>query len=194
MDKEKNATVLNYMRGLHSCLGELIKQDINGIADRIFEAYENNSRIFIMGNGGSATTASHFASDLAIGASVHGRRHLRVTSLTDNVAMITSLANDIGYRFVFEQQLIGQVEEGDIVIGITASGNSINILKAVEFARNNGALIMGFIGFGGGKFEELTDKCIVLSSKDYGQVEDAHLCLVHIVSNLVRKRIANGFR
>ena len=186
------SSIQNYIKGLNHCLEELFQQDIDKVVDIILDAYKKGKRIFIMGNGGSASTASHFARDLAIGAAVKGKPRLRAISLTDNVATLTALANDIDYSSIFEQQLVGQVEEGDVAIGISASGNSPNVLKAIEFARKNGALTIGFIGFGGGKLKELAHKCIVLSSKDYGQVEDAHLCLAHIISYLVKEKIANG--
>ncbi|MCJ7656081.1 MAG: SIS domain-containing protein [Dehalococcoidia bacterium] len=186
------SSIQNYIKGLNHCLEELLEQDIDKIVEIIFDAYKKGKQIFIMGNGGSASTASHFARDLAIGAAVKGRPRLRATSLTGNVATLTALANDIDYSSIFEQQLVGQVDEGDVAIGICASGNSPNVLKAIEFARKNGALTVGFIGFGGGKLKKLTHKCIVLSSKDYGQVEDAHLSLAHIISYLVKEKIANG--
>lgn len=184
--------VENYIKGLYECLEELSRQNIEEIADIIFDAYKKGKQIFIMGNGGSATTASHLARDLRIGTAIEGKPRVHATSLTDNVAVITALANDIDYSSIFEQQLIGQSDEGDVVIGISASGNSPNVLKAIEFARKNGAVTVGFIGFGGGKLKELVHKCIVLSSKDYGQVEDIHLSLAHIVAYLVKGRIASG--
>ncbi len=184
--------VENYIKGICHCLEELSRQDIEGIADIIFNAWKKEKMIFIMGNGGSATTASHFARDLKIGTAAKGKPRVRSISLTDNVALITALANDIDYSSIFEEQLIGQVEEDDVVIGISASGNSTNVLKAVEYARRNGAITIGFIGFGGGKLKELAHKSIVLSSRDYGQVEDIHLSLAHIISCLVKERIADG--
>lgn len=183
--------VQDYIKGLYQCLEELSEQNIEGIADITFDAYKKGKQIFIMGNGGSASTASHFARDLTIGAAIAGKPRLRAVSLTDNVALITALANDIDYSSIFEQQLIGQLNEDDVVIGISASGNSPNILKATEFARSNGAITVGLIGFGGGKLKGLVHKCIVLSSRDYRQVEDVHLSLAHIVSSLVKGRIAN---
>jgi len=178
--------VQEYIKGISNCLEELSGQDLEEIADVIFDAYQKGKRVFIMGNGGSASTASHFARDLQIGTAASGKPRLRVTSLTDNVAFITALANDIDYSSIFEEQLIGQLEEGDVVIGISASGNSPNVLKAIEYARRNGAVT---IGFGGGKLRELTHKSVVLSSKDYGQVEDVHVISAHITSYLVREKI-----
>ncbi len=186
--------IKDYIKGLYQCLEELSEQNIWGIADVIFNAYKDSKQVFIMGNGGSAATASHFARDLAVGTAIGGKPRLRATSLTDNVAFITAIANDIDYSSIFEQQLIGQLNEGDVVIGISASGNSANVLQAIEFARSNGAITVGVIGFGGGKLKELAHKYIVLSSRDYGQVEDIHLSLAHIISYLVRERIANGTR
>lgn len=187
----KNKVIEDYLKGLCFCLDEISQQDLEGIADIIFTAYKKGSQVFIMGNGGSATTASHFARDLQIGTAVEGKPRVRTISLTDSVTMITALANDIDYSSIFKEQLVGQIEEGDVVIGISASGNSPNVLKAIEFARGQGAITVGFIGFGGGKLKEFVHKAIILSSRDYGQVEDVHLSLDHIVSCLVRERIAN---
>lgn len=188
----KNKIISDYIEGLRSCLDELSAQDIEGIADIIFDACNKGKQVFILGNGGSATTASHFARDLQIGTAIEGKPRVRATSLTDNIACVTSLANDIDYDSIFKEQLIGQVGEGDVVIGISASGNSPNVLRGIEFARSQGAIIVGFIGFGGGKLQELSHKCIVLSSRDYGQVEDVHLTLDHIISYLVKDKLANG--
>ena len=182
----------DYVKGLIKCLEELSRQNVEEVADIIFGAWKKGKRIFIMGNGGSATTASHFARDLQIGAAVKGKPRVQAVSLTDNVALMTALANDIDYSSIFEEQLVGQLGEGDVVVGISASGNSANVLKAIEYARKNGAMTIGFIGFGGGKLKGLTCKSIVLSSKDYRQVEDIHLSLAHIVSYLIRERIAGG--
>ena len=108
------------------------------------------------------------------------------------VAILTALANDINYSSIFKEQLANLLDEGDVVIGISASGNSPNILEGIEFARNKGARTIGFAGFGGGRLKELAEKCIVLASMDYGQVEDAHMSLAHIISYLVKEKIANG--
>ena len=180
--------IQDYIGGLNECLGELSQQNIEEIADIISNACRKSKQIFIMGNGGSATTASHFAGDLRIGAATEGKPRVQATSLTDNQALITAIANDKGYEYIFEEQLIGQLKEGDVVIGISGSGNSTNLLKAIEYARRNGATAIGFIGFGGGKLKELVHRSIVLSSNDYGQVEDVHLSLAHIISYLVRRR------
>lgn len=190
--KSAHEIISDYLNGLRFCLDELSEKDIGQIVDIIMKAHADNRKVIFMGNGGSATTASHFARDVSIGTAAEGKPRLRAASLADNVAMITSLANDVDYNSIFKEQLVGQLDKGDVVIGISASGNSPNVLEAIKFARSQGAVTVGLIGFGGGKLKELVDKSIVLSSRDYGQVEDTHLVLDHIVTCLVRERIANG--
>ncbi|MGE0902412.1 MULTISPECIES: SIS domain-containing protein [Dehalococcoides] len=179
-----------YLGGLSHCLEELAAQDISGVAELIYQAYSRRRQIFIVGNGGSASTASHMARDLRIGTALRGKPRLRTCSLADNVAFITSLANDVNYESIFTEQLIGQIEPGDVLIAISCSGNSANVVRAVEYANECGASTVGLTGFGGGKLLELCDRCIVLSSCDYGQVEDVHLSLGHIFSCMVKARIA----
>jgi D-sedoheptulose 7-phosphate isomerase len=105
------------------------------------------------------------------------------------MAVITARANDIDYGSIFKEQLVTYLNKGDVVIGISASGNSPNVLNAIEYAGDRGAVTIGFSGFNGGKLKELAQKSIVLSSRDYGQVEDSHLCLSHIISYIVREKI-----
>ncbi len=190
--KSEHEIIGDYLKGLRSCLEEIAEKDIIEIVDIIMKACSDGKKVIFMGNGGSATTASHFARDISIGTATEGKPRVRAISLADSIAAITSLANDVGYNSVFKEQLIGQVDKGDVVIGISASGNSPNVLEAMEYARSAGAVTVGFIGFGGGKLKELSDKSIVLSSRDYGQVEDAHLVLDHIFTCLVKERIASG--
>ncbi len=190
--KSEHEIIGDYVKGLRSCLDEIVEEDIIEIVDIIMKACSDGKKVFFMGNGGSATTASHFARDISIGTAKEGKPRVRALSLADSIAAITSLANDVGYNSVFKEQLIGQMDKGDVVIGISASGNSPNVLEAMEYARSAGAVTVGFIGFGGGKLKELSDKSIVLSSRDYGQVEDTHLVLDHIFTCLVKERIAGG--
>jgi len=190
--KSEHEIIGDYLQGLRSCLDEIAEKDVIEIVDIIMKACSDGKKVIFMGNGGSATTASHFARDISIGTAKEGKPRVRAISLADSIAAITSLANDVGYSSVFKEQLIGQLDRGDVVIGISASGNSPNVLEAMEYARSEGAITVGFIGFGGGKLKELVDKSIVLSSRDYGQVEDTHLVLDHIFTCLVKERIASG--
>jgi D-sedoheptulose 7-phosphate isomerase len=141
-----------------------------------------------MGNGGSAATASHFACDLSKGTIVEGKSRFKVISLNDNMPLITALSNDFGYERVFIEQLMNLISEKDVVIGITASGNSENILQAVDYARGKRAITVGFIGFGGGKLKEMVDEHITVSSMSYEQVENIHLILSHAIAKYFRER------
>lgn len=186
--------IQDYIKGLYECLDELSHQEkkIERMANIIFEAYKKGKQVFIMGNGGGASTASHCALGFEKQSAVEGKPRLKSKSLSDNVALITAWANDVDYASIFVEQLKNQVEKDDVVIGISASGNSPNVLRAIEYAKDKGAITIGFTGFGGGKLKQLADEYIVLSSADYGQVEDTHLTLTHILSDILKERIANG--
>ncbi len=184
--------VQEYIAGVKESLSEVSAEQVEEIVDIIVNAWVRRKRIFVMGNGGSATTASHFARDLQIGTGRENKPRIRAVCLTDSVALITSLANDKDYASIFSEQLTDQLEPGDVVIGISASGNSLNVLKAIEYAREKGAITIGLVGFGGGRLKALADKAIVLSKKDYRQVEDVHMVLAHVISCLVGERIAHG--
>jgi D-sedoheptulose 7-phosphate isomerase len=188
-DTQNTNILQNYLSGLQLCISEISNQDIEGIADILFEAYQNNRRIFIFGNGGSAATASHMVCDLRKGTALPGKPRLKVTSLTDNIPLFTAIANDLNYDSVFVEQLISQVEKGDVAIGISASGNSPNVLKAIQYASEQGATTIGFTAFGGGKLKDMADKSINLSTRDFGQAEDIHLSLGHILKELIKAKI-----
>jgi D-sedoheptulose 7-phosphate isomerase len=183
----------DYMKGLRVCLDEVVLQEknIERIADIIFRAYKNGKQVFVIGNGGSASTASHCALGFEKQSAIEGKPRIRSKSLTDNVALITALANDINYTSIFKEQLVNQLDDGDVLVAISASGNSPNIIQAAEYAKGRGAIIVGFIGFGGGKLKELADESVCLISKNYGQVEDTHLALTHILSDILKERIAS---
>ena len=172
----------SYVRGIASCQEEVSLEKLDTILNVLSEAQRERRRIFILGNGGSATTASHMACDLGKGAAVPGLPRLRAISLTDNTALLTAWANDASYESVFKEQLATLLEPGDVVIGISASGNSPNVLRAIEFANQHGALTIGFIGFGGGKLKDLVQIDITVSSRNYGVVEDFHCVLNHVLA------------
>lgn len=185
--------VQTYLNGLNHCLEELSQQEdkIENAARIIFESYRKGGWIFVLGNGGSASTASHCALGFAKQSAVAGKPRLKSKSLADNIGLITAWGNDESFESVFLQQLINELEPQDVVIGISASGNSPNVLRAMNYATSLGAKTIGFTGFGGGRLQLCTDCCITLTCKDYGQVEDAHLALTHILSGLLKERIAH---
>jgi D-sedoheptulose 7-phosphate isomerase len=184
--------ITSYLNNLHEAIQELPISDIERVVEVIYQAYQRGSQIFIMGNGGSAATASHFACDLGKGTAAPGKGRFRVMSLNDNVPLMTAYANDFGYEDIFAEQLVNLVQPDDVVIMITASGNSPNILKAAECANEHGAITVGFIGFGGGKLKDMVDYHITISSRDYGNVEDVHLILEHSISAYFRERLTQG--
>lgn len=185
----KKDIVRDYLAGLRVCIDEISRQNVDAVAQAIYEAYLKSKHIYIFGNGGSASTASHFARDLSIGAAAEGKPRVKAVSLADSMVAVTSLANDISYESVFREQLVGQIEAGDVAIGISCSGSSPNVLAAIAYAKENGAATVAFTGFGGGKLKGMADVCINLSSRDYGQVEDMHLALEHMVTYMVRERV-----
>lgn len=178
-----------YRKELNQCFDELNPAYMEEI---VMELLKRGRTIYIIGNGGSASTASHMAVDFSKGTYVPGCHRLRIISLTDNVATITALANDTAYDFIFEEQLKPYLHHSDALIAISASGDSMNILRAVDYANDVGALTIGFSGFGGGALKKLVDISIAVSSRNYGVVEDFHLGLGHILSQFIRQHLEGG--
>jgi D-sedoheptulose 7-phosphate isomerase len=178
-----------YFRALESCYREVSLDKIDCVAGILLDAQEGGRQVFILGNGGSSATASHMACDLSKTAIVPGQRGIRAMSLADNVPVMTAWANDVSYADSFREQLVNFMDRGDVVIGISASGNSPNVLRAIEYANEHGAITVGLIGFGGGKLKDLVHVDITISSRDYGQVEDFHVTLDHILAQYVRQQL-----
>lgn len=179
--------IKDYIRELKFCLAHLDVNKINQVVHILLKAYSDGKTVFILGNGGSASTASHMACDLGKGTlqRVYDRKEkrFRVISLTDNVAVMTAYGNDLSYADIFVQQLQNLVVEEDVVIAISGSGNSTNVIKAVRYAKKNGAITIGFLGFKtGGKLAQLVDIAIIADSKRYGPCEDIHSILNHLIT------------
>jgi D-sedoheptulose 7-phosphate isomerase len=151
------------------------------------EARVNDRQVFAMGNGGSAATASHFVADLGKNTRAEGLPHFRAFALTDNVASITAYANDEGYENIFSQQLAASVQCNDVVIGISASGNSKNVLNAISLANEKGATTIGLTGFDGGKLGSLAQLHIHIPSNRIEQVEDIHMMIEHMVVSAIKE-------
>ena len=183
--------IREYILHLQGVLEHLSLADVRQSINLVMEAYQADRQIFIIGNGGSASTASHVANDLSKGTSLPGLRRFRAISLTDNVATMTAWSNDVCYEDVFVEQLKSLVNSGDLVIGISASGNSENIIRAIRHANAIGCKTIGWIGFGGGKLRQLADVSVVVDSHDYGPVEDVHLILNHILHAWIREELAD---
>ena len=157
---------------------------IEGI-DRLILAFKEDKTIYIAGNGGSAATASHIHEDFVFFLRHFGNKRLKVRSLTNNVPFITAISNDIGYEYVFVEQLKDNFVAGDILIVLSASGNSENVIKAVEFVSKEGGTSIAFVGFEGGRLKDVCDISIFTPNPkgDYGPIEDLHLILGHLIIN-----------
>lgn len=183
-------------RGIQAYLAEtgqlaraLSPDSIKKIVDEIMLAYTRGQTIFIFGNGGSAATASHLACDLGKGTVKEGRRRFKVMSLSDNIPMMTAWANDTDYSQIFCQQLKNFVSPKDVVLGISSSGNSANVLEAFKLAREMGAATIGLTGFQGGKMKELCQLCLVVPSDDMQHIEDVQMVVAHLIFREVQARL-----
>jgi D-sedoheptulose 7-phosphate isomerase len=181
--------VREHMRELDKAIEQLPLRELDQLSEALFRAYRNDRQVFTLGNGGSSSTASHMAADLdknTIGANMH---RFRITCLADNVSIMTALSNDLGYENVFVEQLMNHIRAGDVLIVVSASGNSPNVLKAMHYARSRSAEVAALLGFDGGAARELADIAVVIGSHDYGVVEDAHLIINHILVDYFRARL-----
>ena len=181
-----------YLSGLTEVLDRFDHGRFSEIVDRILDAYHHQARIFVMGNGGSAATASHFACDINKGCCLDLPKKFKMICLNDNLPSLMALANDLDYHAIFEEQLKNFFEPGDLVIGISGSGNSENVLRAVRYARENGGATIGFSGFGGGKLSEIVDTPFVAPVHDMQKVEDLHVILVHMIMQAVYRALHDG--
>jgi D-sedoheptulose 7-phosphate isomerase len=178
-----------YMDELIDLLNRVPRFPIQDVISILAHARFNNKQVIIMGNGGSAATASHFACDLGKGTLMPNLPRFRVIALTDNMPLFSALANDYGYDYVFSEQLQSLIQPGDVVIGISGSGNSPNVLNAIKSARQAKAITIGLIGFDGGLVKDLVDVYIHVPSNHMEQVEDVHLILEHLICTCVRQII-----
>ncbi|OGG14330.1 hypothetical protein A2773_03465 [Candidatus Gottesmanbacteria bacterium RIFCSPHIGHO2_01_FULL_39_10] len=189
---DKYQFVDDYIKELKRCLDRLDRKKISEVIELLIVAYKKGKKIFILGNGGSASNASHIACDLGKGTLLRhyddNEKRFRVISLTDNVAYLTALANDISYEDIFVQQLRNLVDKGDLVMVLSGSGNSSNVIKAVKYAKKKGALTIGFLGFeDGGKLGKMVDTAVIVDSRSYGPCEDIQLVLDHIITGWISK-------
>jgi len=174
----------NYVQRLGQLLDKLDVEALASIIDQIERVRAEGKTIYLIGNGGSSATASHMAEDLAFGTRFREGARLRALCLTDNQPYMTAAANDIGYESVFEEQLRNLLQPGDVVLAISASGNSPNVVNAVEYANRHDAVSIGLVGFDGGRLKESCQIILHVPTEhgEYGPVEDIHLILDHIIT------------
>jgi len=161
--------------------------DLQNVLHLLEEAYHNGHRVFVMGNGGSAATASHFALDLAKNTIMPGAPRLKAISLTDHVPLITAWSNDTAYEHIFAEQLANLVEPGDIVLGISASGNSLNVINAIRLAKQYRAYTVALLGVKGGKIKDMVHAYVLATDENHEQGEDAPMILAHLITRHMRE-------
>jgi D-sedoheptulose 7-phosphate isomerase len=182
----------DYLVGVARAIDELSRTDVSRAVELLVTACRAGRRVYVFGNGGSAATASHMVNDLNKQALVPGAPPMRAIALTDNVPLITAWSNDEDYTQAFVRQLTNFVEPGDVAVGISTSGNSENVLRALVAAREAGAVAIGMTGDVGGRLPACVDCCLYVPSADIGQQEDGHLVLNHVIARAVAHRLGQG--
>lgn len=184
-----------YLNDMGSLVDKIPREKISNIIEIIFNAWKNDKHIFIMGNGGSASTATHFASDLAKTAGVDGKKRIRSTSLTDNMALVSAWTNDFGFDNAYIGQLENFLNPGDVVIALSVHGGrkdwSNNLLKALEYANKNSASTIALTGFDGGEMKNIVDECLIVPIDSTSHVESYHVALHHLITFALKERIKN---
>jgi D-sedoheptulose 7-phosphate isomerase len=184
------AHVDDYVGRLEAALGELPRDQMTRLGETLLRAYRHDKQVFVIGNGGSSSTASHMAADLAKNTIGPNMKRFRIATLSENAAIVTALANDLGYENIFYEQLVNVIRPGDVLIVISASGNSPNVIKAIRFAQQQSAEVVGLLGFDGGEAARLADIPIVVRSHHYGIVEDVHLVINHMLVEYFQRHLA----
>jgi D-sedoheptulose 7-phosphate isomerase len=174
-----------YLERVRAVLLEIRLSELEALLDSIQAAWDEDRTVFIIGNGGSAATASHMATDLGKQTQTHGRRPLRALSLSDNMALITALANDTDYSRIYAEQLRIHARPGDVLIAISCSGESPNILAAIEQARAGGVRVLGLGGGTASRLRELSDVFVGVPDEEYGMIESVHLVIDHCITTLL---------
>jgi D-sedoheptulose 7-phosphate isomerase len=191
--KKPNQFAKDYLGKLKQLLDRLPLADFERVTQAVEAAHAAGKQIFVIGNGGSAATASHMMNDLNKGTLGHKGdapwKRFRVIALTDNVSLMTAWGNDTDYNHIFSEPLKNLAQPGDLLIAISASGNSPNIITAVEAAKQLGVKVVGIAGFAGGKLAKLSDVAFVVPSEDYGPIEDVHMILDHMLTSYFYEKL-----
>jgi D-sedoheptulose 7-phosphate isomerase len=191
-DSQANDPLNQYLVELEEAV-RLLKRDTLWQATQVmFDAWRREAQIFLLGNGGSAATASHMANDLNKLTITPGKPRFKAIALTDNIPLMTAWGNDSSYEDIFAEQLINFIRPGDLVVAISASGNSPNVLRAVQAARQRGAVTIGLTGDTGGKLKGMVDHCILTPTGHICQQEDCHLIAEHAIVNTLKKLVESA--
>jgi D-sedoheptulose 7-phosphate isomerase len=191
----------SYLQEVLSIAKRISREDITKVTELLYEAWRENKQVFLAGNGGSASTAVHFASDLAKFTTVEGKRRFRALALTDNVPLVSALTNDLGWENIYIEQLMNLMRKGDVYVAISVHGGSgkdaagpwsQNLLKAAKFVKENNGKVVGLAGFDGGVLKQIADACIVVPINSTPQVEGFHVVLTHLICARLRELIGGS--
>ena len=191
MERKKNLDnfLLSYKEKLSNLFDSIDNNILESVISQMITTFKNGKKLYVVGNGGSAATASHLQADFQFFVRYFTEFRPKVVALTDNIPLMTAISNDNSYEDVFVEQMKGMFNKGDLLLAISASGNSPNVVKAVEYAKDLGSKTIAFCGFTGGKLKKIADFPIYTpnKNKDYGPVEDIHMILVHMLINFIVK-------
>ena len=190
MDEFRENFINEYLDDIIRILEEIKANNadfFDKLATIFLDARQDNRKIFFCGNGGSASTASHFTSDLAKGTIVEGVPRFKVLSLADNIPQMLAWGNDSCYEDIFIEQLKNLMEPGDVVVGISGSGNSGNVLRAIEYASENDGTTVGITGFDGGKIKDMVDLCLIVPVHNMQKTEDIHMLVDHLTTLMLKE-------
>ena len=182
----------DYIEQLKKHLDTFPHDQFERLIDSMMDAYKEDKRIFVMGNGGSASTASHWVCDINKGCSLHKEKKFKMICLNDSIPTMLAYANDMSYEDIFVEQLKNFFAPGDVVIGISGSGNSLNVLKAIEYARANGGTTVGLCGYSGGRLYHTVDIPILARIDDMQKVEDVHMIVVHMTMQRILRELRSA--
>lgn len=184
------AEISTYLEQEIRTIQNLDVEQINRALNLLLTAFENGNTVYIFGNGGSSATASHYQNDFNKGVSEHTEKKFNFLCLNDNVATVMAVANDIGFEEVFRFQLRGHIKPDDLVVAISGSGNSRNVINAVEYAREQGCKVIGLTGFDGGKLKGLSDVSLHAPVNSMQITEDIHMIFDHLMMSVFYKTLA----
>ena len=177
-----------YLHDLKALLNGIETAQVEPVVEALLDAWRSRKRVLLMGNGGSSSSVSHIVNDLQKNLQLEAGRPLRTLCLCDSTPLLMAWANDTHWENIFAPQVECWVEPGDVVIGVSGSGNSMNVIRGVEAANRAGALTIGLAGYQGGKLREVAQRCLVVPSNNMQRIEDVHMVLLHVIFSAVLER------
>jgi D-sedoheptulose 7-phosphate isomerase len=195
-----SAYIEDFLKGISEIARAISREDIDRVIEILFDAWKKGRKVFVIGNGGSASTATHFASDLNKCTISKGKKRMKVLSLVDNIPLVSALTNDDGWDNIYTEQLMNFYEPGDVIAAFSVHGGagkdkagawSQNLLKAMQYVKDNGGRAIGFAGFDGGAMKNMADACVVVPYNTTPHVEAFHVVLHHLIAFCLKEKIAN---